>query len=259
MPETHQKLERKIVELLESFFTPCSLRIDLLLQNTIKEDPDRWVRMDFFSHGHRLGGLAKDEAVVAKAVRQYSEILERTVYLENLPRDSTYKSLKEMLKDFATIDQIVWPAPLLHGEIYEPSKRTSIYAFVTCVTEKECLKLRSAIRSLRLSKGGRGSQSLKRVRDDLDGIRVLPITEWDFRTKIYMEKQQERKEKLTALLRGASGTETTLKFEGGTVCQFKNVHPNTSAKVLKQLFEMVAPVSFVDYQRGEKEVDIVFY
>ena len=56
------------------------------------------------------------------------------------------------------------------------------------------------------------------------------------------QKLQEKKVKSHA----------ALQYEPGVIAAFQNVHPQTQSKTLRILFELLAPVSFVDYSYGKK-------
>ncbi|KXS13572.1 hypothetical protein M427DRAFT_364338 [Gonapodya prolifera JEL478] len=108
----HRVLERRIARRMVSYFSPdCGLDFDWWLLERAAKDEEGWIPIaDFTSTYMRLQSLTDDEAVVAKAVRQFADNVEvsndgkrvrsrekllnpadphpddeRTVYVERLP------------------------------------------------------------------------------------------------------------------------------------------------------------------------------
>ncbi|KAJ3099095.1 hypothetical protein HDU97_003474 [Phlyctochytrium planicorne] len=260
--------EKQLAVLCESFFE--NVEFDKGLENVRNDNRDGWVPIEFFANHRRLGQLANDDYVVAKAIRQNSKTLEvsddgsmirsrqmmartgldhkRMIYIENLPRESTTDSVIEMLSSIAEMETVYFPPPLINGEMFNANKRSCVYAFATCKTKQDALKVAKAL-------GGFGALR-KRAEpkgqswpDQLERLRCLTVFEWQKRSKEYLELLESRSVHLKSVL-DEGFEDHNLKFTCGLVCKFSNVHPKTTAKVLKHLFELVATVSFVDYKTG---------
>lgn len=48
-------------------------------------------------------------------------------------------------------------------------------------------------------------------------------------------------------------------FTSGVIAEFSGVHPLTNAKTIKNLFQMISPVAFVDHVKGEQVVESSCY
>ncbi|KAJ3331438.1 hypothetical protein HDU76_003183 [Blyttiomyces sp. JEL0837] len=68
--------ERRLSKLMDEFLSLRNLAMDCYLSDKISENQDAWVPISLFAAPSRLGNLAHDEVVVAKAVRQNSNRLE---------------------------------------------------------------------------------------------------------------------------------------------------------------------------------------
>ena len=124
------------------------------------------------------------------------------------------------------------------------------YGFIMYKNAKDA---QSAVESL--------SQSYKPLHTLLDQplsnepqARVLSKHEWNTRMREYQSLLETRKQQLIQLKESRAGSHPPAAYERGIMAQFTHVHPDTNSKTLKHLFELVAPVAYIDLdykqQRG---------
>ncbi|KAJ3353278.1 hypothetical protein HDU83_006958 [Entophlyctis luteolus] len=89
--------------------------------------------------------------------------------------------------------------------------------------------------------------------DDWEYARVMSINIWEARMDQYYSLANSKRNQLESAMDLRHGSHSGASYEAGVVVRYSNVHRGTSRKVLKTLFELVAPVSFVDYTKGETE------
>ena len=94
---------------------------------------------------------------------------------------------------------------------------------------------------------------LLRSRQDLQ---VLTFEEYKKRIQEYILEMKERNQKLSLLK--ANLYNSKVEREIRTVYRFTGVHSGTNSKILKKLFEIVAPVCFIEYIKGSKTGKVRF-
>ncbi|KAJ3130827.1 hypothetical protein HK101_004928 [Irineochytrium annulatum] len=293
--DLHLEEERRICALLDGFFTPANLLMDVYLDSKLKigsspeaavvggpdagETGPGWVPIELFAAAQRMGMLADDDAVVAKAVRQNSKRLqvsvdgkrirmkenvaeedrgpsidsERSLYMEHLPPKSTEESIKTSISHLAPVDAVFFPAHVAVERAQSTTKPSPAYAFVQFETAKDMQPLLAENRKRWISfKVGNDPTSL------FGSITPSQGSEWRSRTEEYIRLHAARHEELAAVLKSKKDTRTQAKREKGVVCRFTGANKKTDASVLKKLFEMVAPVSFVDYKHGNSDGHVRF-
>ncbi|KAI8618701.1 hypothetical protein BC830DRAFT_1107754, partial [Chytriomyces sp. MP71] len=324
-PKKWFRMEAEISILLDGFFSPSNLLVDIYLQQRMHE----WIPVSVFEGPQRLGSLAYDEAVVAKAVRARSERCEMSddgtrirlrknlrsdtlqtlnssanvcFYLEHIPHNSTIASLLAHAASRAIhINRIRIPlSSILHSLhkscIVPATTFDALYLNLIDLDTTAALpeafasfqladfvfvdvnlhglgdsiqsRLGQRYTSLKLGDGERAMDYLmhelffatkEEISTEWDYVRVLPMQEWTKRMKEYQTLLDERKRVLDALMRSKSGSHTNgAVFENGVVVHYTGVHIGTNRKVLKRLFELISPVSYIDHSKGETEGYIRF-
>lgn len=76
------------------------------------------------------------------------------------------------------------------------------------------------------------------------GYRVMSKSKWDRKTIEYFQLQ--RSMQISLSLMKSSGSRKAI-YTSAVVCKFMNIYPTATQKTVKRLFEMVAPVSFIDF------------
>ncbi|KAJ3037225.1 hypothetical protein HDV00_001857 [Rhizophlyctis rosea] len=85
--------------------------------------------------------------------------------------------------------------------------------------------------------------------DDVKGkipYRIMSKSEWIKRMDEYSSILEKKRAMEERVIQDTVGTHE-LHFQEGLVAEFAGVHQKTNRKVLKRLFEMIAPVAYVDY------------
>ncbi|KAK6100114.1 hypothetical protein MT418_001473 [Batrachochytrium dendrobatidis] len=90
------------------------------------------------------------------------------------------------------------------------------------------------------------------------GLRVMSKFEWNRRTLEYANLLAERQKLLAQVKISKTGQHHHATFVSGVVCLFEGIHVDTNAKYLKNMFEMVAHVAFVDFKPGQDKGYIRF-
>lgn len=90
------------------------------------------------------------------------------------------------------------------------------------------------------------------------GFIIMPYQEWHKRSVEYFELFKKSQQALNDVMEHSGTKKAT--FEDGVVCKFKGIHEESPLKVIKRLFEMVAPVSYVDLcLLGTENQNVDFY
>ncbi|KAI8843170.1 hypothetical protein BJ741DRAFT_295564 [Chytriomyces cf. hyalinus JEL632] len=257
----------------------------------------------------RLGRIASDEAVVAKAVRRYSCELEvsddgkmirkrnksrtervrrKGFYLEHLPPGSTVKSLlahslscgisiscvrlplSSILyqANFSNSDALSFNSNLLKLLDYNPSldiadvNEFRLPAFVFIETQggkpiDSCFG--SAWATLQIGSHLNAIKYLQNVNvegaalNEWAHVRVLKLIEWHNRMDEYQTLLHTRRAELAKVVHAKTGTHAGASFEPGVIVKYTGVHKHTSRRLIKALFELIAPVTFIDYTKGSEE------
>lgn len=74
--------------------------------------------------------------------------------------------------------------------------------------------------------------------------KVMPKIEWNKKTEEYYLLSISKVEK--------HAVPFSIQYQKGIVGYFENVHSETNSKILRQLFELAAPVAFVEYKNGDR-------
>jgi hypothetical protein len=83
------------------------------------------------------------------------------------------------------------------------------------------------------------------------GLRWMRKMEWNNRMIKYEELMNAQISFFEESLGTKTVVENRLEYLPGVIGCFSNVNPNTDRKTIKRLFEMIAPVRYVDYNYGE--------
>ena len=99
------------------------------------------------------------------------------------------------------------------------------------------------------------NDAIKKLNSKND-IKVLTFQEYRKRIGEYTNLIKERNLELSILKSNLYNR--NFEWENGTVYRFRGVHSGTNSKILKKLFEIVAPVCFVEYIKGSKQGKVRF-
>ncbi|KAJ3391759.1 hypothetical protein HDU80_010982 [Chytriomyces hyalinus] len=315
-------MEALLASLFDAFFSDSNVELDKYFAGLLGKTGAEWVPIALFSSPMRLGRIASDEAVVAKAVRRYSCELEvsddgkmirkrnksrgaerarrKGFYLEHLPPGSTIKSLlahsiscgisiscirlplSSILyqANFSNSDALSFNSNLLKLLDYNPSldiadiNEFRLPAFVFIETQggkpiNSCFG--SAWATLQIGSHMNAIKYLQNVIDEGAAlnewahVRVLKLIEWHNRMDEYQTLLHTRRAELAKVVHAKTGTHAGASFEPGVIVKYTGVHKHTSRKLIKHadtfdtsnmlqaLFELIAPVTFIDYTKGSEE------
>ncbi|KAJ3069613.1 hypothetical protein HDU98_007324 [Podochytrium sp. JEL0797] len=306
--------EQAIVRLLDAFFSPANLVMDLFLLDLVERKC--WIPISLFESAARLGPLAHDEVVVAKAVRQGSNVLEVSEdgkalrrrlkvheidvslmrYIEDIPQSATVQTAIHALgtKNIKSIHlpllSIIYAAnlknkqnpllsDLLHLDVdsvpadsFLMNLKLPGFAFVTLRDSALILPVGARWKQLHENDAEGTIRYLKEELEfletsatadsgdsDWNYVHSMTMIEWQKQMKEYQTLLTERRSQLDGLLRSKKGShDGGATFESGVVAKYSGVHKGTSRKVLKQLFDLLAPVSFVDHPKSHTEGHVRF-
>ncbi|ORY41671.1 hypothetical protein BCR33DRAFT_852172 [Rhizoclosmatium globosum] len=303
MSTKHEATEKLIGTLLNAFYSASNLLLDAYLLSRINEA----VPISVFQSPVRLGRLAADEVVVAKAARQkcgdkvcvsadgsalasngnnkptekmLRKMREHMLYLEDLPAGTTVKTLHSQ---FPTIKSIHLPLTSIihqtcsngpevasfdldwlqllafHPQTASPDSPVwsiKLPGFVF-VSFDEYYDMRIWLnwvwergsKELEYIESHSFETSSKTVADfEWEYVRILPMETWHTRTQEYQSLMHKRRSLLDVTMSSRAGSHASgAEYEPGVVITYTGVHKSTSRKVLKQLFELIAPVSYIDH------------
>ncbi|KAJ3230263.1 hypothetical protein HDU81_004630 [Chytriomyces hyalinus] len=302
-------MEALLASLFDAFFSDSNVELDKYFAGLLGKTGTEWVPIALFSSPMRLGRIASDDAVVAKAVRRYSCDLEvsddgkmirkrnksrvervrrKGYYLEHLPPGSTVKSLlahstscgisiscirlplSSILyqANFSNSDALSFNSNLLKLLDYNPSLDVKdvtefrLPAFVFIETQggkpvDACFG--SAWATLHIGSYTSAVKYLDNVvnegaaLNEWAHVRVLKLIEWHNRMDEYQTLLHARRAELAKVVHAKTGTHAGAAYEPGVIVKYTGVHKNTSRKLIKALFELIAPVTFIDYTKGSEE------
>jgi hypothetical protein len=189
------------------------------LSNSLRFDPvfysSEWVDLEYIAKKAQID----DSYLISREIRRSfpTWTLDGLKVKVNMDFDEIdSRTIYVESRDFLTAEALLEAFP--NGQVYTPTKK-SLYAFVTFDTIAQAQNI----------SGGEW--------------KLLPKLKWNSLTKEY------------ALLRKATPILNTPKnpvlYRNGIFAAFFNVHRDTSRIVLKRLFELIAPVSYVDYESGK--------
>ena len=161
----------------------------------------------------------------------FKELDECTLYIECLPLKYSLQDIKTQFQVYGSIKDVTIPL-----------KSNGTYAFVT-FESKESTRI-----ALMDSKYVSFQQAWER-KDSNRYWRGFYKSEWDKRTLEYLEKIEKDKERVLKRKLEHIGSHPSLVFIPNVICKFKNVHFQANSKSIKFLFEMVAPVAFIEYSQ----------
>ncbi|KAL7644486.1 UNVERIFIED_CONTAM: hypothetical protein RMT77_005318 [Armadillidium vulgare] len=147
-----KKLIKDVKALLEFYFSPANITKDKFIQNLLSEDD--YINLEVFLKFNKIKKLTGDANIIKKAVKK-SDILELsedeckmkrklpikikenemecTIYVENLPLNSTHDWLQKVFSLYGTIDYISLPR-------FRNNGRPKGFAFVEFSTPQEAQK-----------------------------------------------------------------------------------------------------------------------
>ncbi|KAJ3092392.1 La- protein 7 [Quaeritorhiza haematococci] len=219
----------------------------------------------------------------------WTEVNNRTLYAERLPNTSTPESIETLIENALTatsptspsvhIENVHIPYPMHLGRTNlqktgdvqggeggsgsgagpEGKKRFPGYAFVTFATVEDMKVAMKAIRKQYVPLKPDNVEQV--IRDGLEGnvrVRAMSKNEWIKRTDEYRALLNRRYEELDAAMKSSIGGHESAEYQKGVVAQYTGVHKQTSRKILKKLFDIVAPVAYVDHPRGQTSGHVRF-
>ncbi|KAH6562096.1 hypothetical protein BASA61_003249 [Batrachochytrium salamandrivorans] len=268
------ELAQRVGQSLSDLLSDGALAFDYVLLYRLKQASDGWLDITDLLP---MMPETDDEAIVAYASRKHCSALldvsedgayvrrltpfpdhtlldARTVYVERLPSSSTDASIRLAFDSFGQIEQVVVPR---HGGI---AKRFPGYAFVVFVNSDSADK---AVQHYSHSWKPMTStlnipEFLKCEATSPSGYRVMTKIEWNVRTMEYALLQSSKQELLVQTKADQLGQHHHATFVSGVVCAFGGVHKDTTAKYIKNLFEIVSPIAFVDFKFGQNKGHVRF-
>jgi len=89
------------------------------------------------------------------------------------------------------------------------------------------------------------------INSEQNGFRILKIKTWREMTKEYIKKRQQQIEKLKQNSQENIINYKEIEYKPGLIAEFRGVHPETNRHILKKLFDLVSPTSFIDYSPNQ--------
>ncbi|KAJ3154551.1 hypothetical protein HDU86_004680 [Geranomyces michiganensis] len=176
----------------------------------------------------------------------------RTIYVERIP---VKKSAAVLTKQFGPCEKVIIPP--------EAVNPMSDYAFVVFESVAGCAsalaKFADSFRPVTVDTNLLEYLEQEDQDAEADGgnkevellgkVRVLSKCRWIELSEEYQAALAARHEQLHKVTHQAVGTHSA-EYTAKVVGRFWDVHPATNTKILKRLFEMVAPVAFVEFRRN---------
>jgi hypothetical protein len=159
-----------------------------------------------------------------------SEEDQRTIYIEKSSVNIKYETICNLFKDILSV---------YVGKI-------SDFAFVVFKTSLAYEKAVSKFEYPILKCDTNIAQFIYAEKNYKCGFRIMSKMEWNKRTIEYLQLQQKTLETLHESR--VSKGDNVAAFVDGVVCKFAGIHADSPLKIIKRLFEMVAPVSFIDLE-----------
>ncbi|KAI8590917.1 hypothetical protein BDZ88DRAFT_412760 [Geranomyces variabilis] len=272
MPKA-KSLEESVGTAVSALFSDDALSYDRVLVQQITDSQGGWISFRFVT-GRKVG--TTDEAVIAHAIRahapelelsaegrsvrrkapipDFSEMDSRTVYVERIPIKKPGPVLLTQLGTCGPIEKVIIPP--------EAVNPLSDYAFVVFESVAGCMSaLEKYASSFRLvtadtnlreyleDKERETETETNGVVELLGKVRVLSKRRWIELSDEYEAALAARHDLLRRVTHQAVGTHAA-EYQAKVVGRFWDVHSGTNTKVLKRLFEMVAPVAFVEFRRN---------
>ncbi|KAL5031986.1 hypothetical protein RTP6_000148 [Batrachochytrium dendrobatidis] len=269
----HIQLAKKVAQSVTNALDDHALVFDYVLLHKLTNAQDGW--LDIIDLLPMIPDT-NDEAIVAYAVRQYCvDLLEisedggsirrkhpipdyrqidsRTIYVERLAHTSNEACIRSVFQSFGEIEQVVMSKSIVSKGfpgcafvVFAKADSTSLAIdqydeFWKPLTSKTDVAL-----------------FLKNEAISPSGLRVMSKFEWNRRTLEYANLLAERQKLLAQVKISKTGQHHHATFVSGVVCLFEGIHVDTNAKYLKNMFEMVAHVAFVDFKPGQDKGYIRF-
>ncbi|KND04924.1 uncharacterized protein SPPG_00615 [Spizellomyces punctatus DAOM BR117] len=264
-----QSVEKQVADKMLYYLSDEVLSYDIQIVEAITSNEGNWIPLEIFTQS-RLR-ITKDDAVVANAVRtfakelevsedgkmvrrriplpDYAEIDTRTVYIERLPPRATERHITDLFYPFGRVQRVIF------SKMYGDESKHAGFAFAIFEKASDAARAVDAI-------GGRFRKMLPDVDlksfteeevnlGGLGEVRVMSKTQWRALTNEYAALLKRRKEELFNVIQGQMGTHEKAEYQSRIVAKFSGAHKSTTPKVLKRLFEMIAPVSFIDLNRNQ--------
>ncbi|KAI8917171.1 hypothetical protein DFJ77DRAFT_459423 [Powellomyces hirtus] len=273
-PETpsFQSREQELSVTIAQFFTDDALSYDRGVTKMISELEGRWIPIRVLT-SRKVG--TDDEAVVAHAVRTYVPTLEisddgksvrrrtpvpdfgeqdsRSIYVDHLPIKANGELLRAAFTVAGPVAKVILPPKALIPR--------SEFAFVV-FDHKDTVAKALDIFGSRFQELANDSD-LRSFTDDIEHddklghIRVMPKSQWIELTNNYETLLGVRTQQLQEHTRNQAGWQTA-QYQSKVVGRFSDVFRGTNTKIIKRLFEMIAPVTFVDFSPKENNGFIRF-
>ncbi|KAI8827192.1 uncharacterized protein EV422DRAFT_512982 [Fimicolochytrium jonesii] len=263
--EAFRSQEQAIATKIARCLSDDVLSYDLNTATRIREAVDGWLPLTHLLHP-TLG--TTDEIVAAHAIRDHSPHLEisidgksirrrhtipdyslldaRTLYVDHLPAKTTSDALGKCFAPFGAVERCVFPE--IRGD------QASVWAFVVFETQEE---MENAARHFgTLWRPLTTETDLKTFIETpphpstpLGEIRTIPKPRWNELTDTYASLHTSRKSHLHQLSQNHHPVQKAV-FQTRVLAKFTGAHPQATTRVLRKLFEMIAPVSFVETRKG---------
>ncbi|KAI9102712.1 hypothetical protein DFS34DRAFT_674126 [Phlyctochytrium arcticum] len=263
--DSNPSSQKSIANRIQHDLSDSTLYWDLPLAELVASTPEHWVDLHFFSQR----GLQEthDVLVIARALRSGAPDLEVSedgrkvrrrssvpdlcawddlvIYVERIPPKVTHLQLEETFRKFGQLDEIILP-----------SSRTNIgrhtgFAFVRYKFKESAAnalhQLESQFHPLGRDSDVKAHLQMEKTRGrNATDYRVMNMSRWRALTSGYVRRLEKKKQELDLCKRPQHNADQRAEFERKVVGKFSNAHVQTTSKVLKRVFGMVAPVVFVD-------------
>lgn len=259
---------------VEFYFSDANYRKDTFLRCAAENDAEGFVPISTLLTFNKLKALTQDEAEVAAALKDSSEVVvsedgsrirrkdalpendtskSRTLYVKGYPTDDEKVTIESIQEDFSIFGKVL----MVRCRKDPHTKKFKGSCFIEFSSEEEMTK---AVQT--------ANKNPEDVRISENGVKfdcVLTLSEWlerkENKRKFLKEKKAEEKRgvKRERDEDGAEEHEVEDKktdFTAGLIFKIKNIPTGATVHSIKDAFKAKAEVKFVDYEAGESTAHV---
>jgi lupus La protein len=264
-----------IRKLIEFYFSDANYRRDTFLRCAAENDAEGFVPISILLTFNKLKSLTTDEAVVAAAVKDSTEVIlsedeTRIRRKDSLPSDDNSKGRTLYAKGFPTDNEkvtveYVTDAFSVFGKVlmvrFRKDPATKTFKGSCFVEFSNDIEMKNAV-----EKTNADPENVKISEDGFKLACVLPLAEWlerkEAKRKLVKEKKTDKGGK-GPTKRAREGdaadeedskvakTEKKVEFTPGLILKVTNIPTGATLYELKDLFKTKGEIKFVDFESGE--------
>eukprot|EP01114_Cavostelium_apophysatum_P019023 TRINITY_DN6000_c0_g1_i1.p1 TRINITY_DN6000_c0_g1~~TRINITY_DN6000_c0_g1_i1.p1 ORF type:complete len:418 (+),score=130.79 TRINITY_DN6000_c0_g1_i1:72-1256(+) len=243
----------KLVKLLEFYFGDVNLQKDRWMSQHL--DSDGYMEVKLLTMFNKIKAITTDEEIIRQAVKstpllQLSDdgtkvrrkdpvhkvsthdVNMRTVYIENIPENSTHESITKLFEGVA---------PVQYASLPKHDNKV-MYAFVEFASKEAAQKAVHEVNKYDLQANPKG-------------LRVISKQDWSYYLRIYKQLleeddavEQPKKEHHDKNQEGKR--QEKHKFTPGLIVCFEKLKDDLKREEVKTAVESLCPVAYVDFKKG---------